>query len=207
MTVHISKMTGKLEGFQAISTNTMTNKYCSDQHDRAVKNKTDNICGDCYSWAMLKTYRKNMAPSLQRNSDLLSSRPLEPNEIPRINAVAFRFSAHGELINDQHMDNLMLIVKDNPWCTFALWTKRTDIVFRWLTNNDKPSNLVLIYSNPKKSHIMSKPPKFFDRTFNNVLKDESEDKQNCTGQKCKDCMLCYTIGNGIDTIVEAVKKY
>ena len=69
MSVHISKMTGKLEGFQAISTNTMTNKYCSDQNAKAVANKTDNICGDCYSWSMLRTYRKNMAPALQRNSD------------------------------------------------------------------------------------------------------------------------------------------
>lgn len=207
MSVHISKMTGKLEGFQAISTNTMTNKYCSDQNAKAVANNTDNICGDCYSWSMLRTYRKNMAPALQRNSDLLSSRPLNPQEVPRINAVAFRFSAHGELINYQHMDNLMRIVNENPWCTFTLWTKRTDIVFRWLKDNDKPANFILIYSNPKKSHIMSKPPKFFDKTFNNVLKHEDVDKQNCTGQKCKDCMVCYTIGNDTTTIVEAVKKY
>ena len=105
------------------------------------------------------------------------------------------------------MDNLMRIVNENPWCTFTLWTKRTDIVFRWLKDNDKPANFILIYSNPKKSHIMSKPPKFFDKTFNNVLKHEDVDKQNCTGQKCKDCMVCYTIGNDTTTIVEAVKKY
>ena len=30
--VHISKMTGKLEGFQAISTNTITNEYCMKQN-------------------------------------------------------------------------------------------------------------------------------------------------------------------------------
>ena len=29
--VHISKMTGKLDGFQAISTNTMTNPFCIKQ--------------------------------------------------------------------------------------------------------------------------------------------------------------------------------
>ena len=204
--VHISNMTGKLAEFRAISTNTRTNTYCLEQHERAVEHKTDNICGDCYSHTMLKGYRKNMAPALQRNSDLLSSRPLEPQEIPRILDSVFRFNAHGELINMQHLENLMSIVLDNPWCTFALWTKRVDLVFGWLRTNDKPANLNLIYSNPKKSHIMSKPPKGFDKTFNNVLEHEYKDRQNCTGQKCKDCRICYTV-NDICTIVEKVKKY
>ena len=183
--VHISNMTGKLAEFRAISTNTKTNTYCMEQHAKAIEHKTDNICGDCYSHKMLDGFRKNMAPALQRNSDLLSSRPLERKEIPRILDSVFRFAAHGELINDQHMENLM---------------------FRYIKKHGKPENLNLIYSNPKKSHIMSKPPKFFDKTFNNVLSDEDVDKQNCTGQKCKDCLLCYTI-NDVKTIVEKVKKY
>ena len=96
--VHISNMTGKLDGLRAISTNTRTNAYCIEQHERAVEHDTDNICGKCYSHAMLKGFRKNMEPALQRNSDLLSSRPLEPHEIPRIVDAIFRFDAHGELI-------------------------------------------------------------------------------------------------------------
>jgi hypothetical protein len=199
-------MTGKLAEFRAISTNTKTNAYCMEQHAKAIEHNTDNICGDCYSHKMLDGFRKNMAPALQRNSDLLSSRPLERKEIPRILDSVFRFSAHGELINDQHMENLMAIVLDNPWCRFALWTKRVDFVFRYIKKHGKPDNLNLIYSNPKKSHIMSKPPKFFDKTFNNVLSHEDVDKQNCTGQKCKDCLLCYTV-NDVKTIVEKVKKY
>lgn len=203
--VHISNMTGKLDALRAISTNTITNDYCNKQHEKGLIDG-QNICGDCYSHAMLNTYRKNMQAALQRNSDLLSARPLEPYEIPRIMDSVFRFNAHGELINMQHMENLMAIVKDNPWCMFALWTKRTDIVMRWLRDNEKPSNLNLIYSNPKKSHIMSKPPRGFDKTFNNVLEHEHTDRQNCTGQKCKDCRICYTV-NDIFTIVEKVKKY
>jgi len=204
--VHISKMTGKLAEFQAISTNTATNDYCIKQHAKG-KLTGENICGDCYSHTMLRTYRKNMQPALQRNSDLLSGRPLELHEIPRITAAMFRFNAHGELINIQHMENLMAIVKDNPWCVFALWTKRVDIVNRWLRSNDKPANLNLIYSNPKKGHIMSKPPKGFDKTFNNVQEDDRKEMQNCTGQQCKDCRICYTLNNMVDTIVEKVKKY
>ena len=63
-------MTGKLEGFQSISTNTSTNEYCKKQN---TKNDPDNICTHCYSWTMLKTFRKNMAPALERNSILLNS--------------------------------------------------------------------------------------------------------------------------------------
>jgi hypothetical protein len=62
--VHISKMTGKLDGFRAISTNTVTNAFC-----QKMNTSGDTICRLCYSHEMLKSYRKNMQPSLQRNSD------------------------------------------------------------------------------------------------------------------------------------------
>ena len=36
--IHISKMTGKLEGFQAISTNTTTNEYCIKKYNEQKQN-------------------------------------------------------------------------------------------------------------------------------------------------------------------------
>ncbi len=204
MTVHISKMTGKLEGFQAISTNTMSNPYCIKQN---TSGKADNICTKCYSHTMLKSYRKNMQPSLQRNTEYLSNKVHDPEYLPVINQAWLRFNAHGELINLTHLENLNRIARKNPHCTFALWTKRNDLIKKYYDKREKPINLILIFSNPKVSTIMSKPPKHFDKTFNNVLEHEYQDKQNCTGQKCKDCRICYTIGNQINTIVEKVKKY
>ena len=201
--VHISKMTGKLEGFQAISTNTTTNEYCMKQN--AVAN-TKNICTHCYSHTMLKSYRKNMQPALQHNSDYLSSRVHDPEYLPTILQAFFRFNAHGELINLTHLENLVNIAKKNPHCRFALWTKRNDLIVKYFRDNDKPSNFVLVYSNPMISTVMSKLPKHFDKTFNNVLEHEKVELQNCTGQKCKDCLLCYQHGT-TDTIVEKVKKY
>ena len=53
---------------------------------------------------------------------------------------------------------------------------------------------------------MQKLPKYFDKTFNNVLEHEHVEQQNCTGQQCKNCLLCYQ-HNGVNTIVEKVKKY
>lgn len=95
--IHISKMTGKLEGFQAISTNTVTNAYCNKNYNKQDPN---NICTFCYSNEMLKTFRKSMAPALQRNTELLADRVLHSDGLPVINSAFFRFNAHGELINE-----------------------------------------------------------------------------------------------------------
>jgi hypothetical protein len=200
--VHQSVMTGKLLGLKAISTNTLTNAYCYKQFHSAV----ETICKNCYSYIMLESYRKNMQACLERNSKLLSGSVLHDQQLPTIMEIYYRFQAHGELINMNHLVNLMNIAKKNPLTTFALWTKRNDLIQKYLKNNEKPKNLILIYSNPKKSKIMSKPPKHFDKTFNTVLEHEHKELQNCTGQKCKDCLACYKFNN-IDTIVEKVKRY
>ena len=141
--VHISKMTGKLQGLQAISTNTVTNKFCTKMN--ASKND-DVICKHCYSHSMLNTYRKNMQNALQRNSDALSIKVLEDENIPRINQLYMRFNAHGELINETHLVNLVKICMLNPNVTFALWTKRKDIVIKYfvtdtLNNDNIPDNI------------------------------------------------------------------
>jgi hypothetical protein len=204
MALHISKMTGKLDGLRAISTNTSTNEYCAAQKDRKAPG---NICSVCYSHAMLGSYRKGMAPALQRNSDALSAGPLDPQDLPFIADAFLRINAHGELINAHHFENICRIAERNPHCAVALWTKRPDIVNRVLAGRAKPANLILIYSNPKIGHIMAKPPRHFDRTFNNVPEGQDPERQNCTGRQCKACLLCYTPGNGVDTIVEKVKRY
>jgi hypothetical protein len=71
MDVHVSTMTGKLEGFRAINSNTRTNPFCLAMYENAADNV---ICRSCYSHEMLKAYRANTVPALQRNSDALSKR-------------------------------------------------------------------------------------------------------------------------------------
>ena len=196
-------MTGKLDGFKAISSNTITNPYCIKQN---ASGDSSNICTKCYSNIMLKSYRKNMQASLERNSQALANSVLPLDQLPIVLDAFFRFNAHGELINEIHLQNLVNITIKNPSCNFALWTKQNGIIRKYFDNNPKPSNLILIYSNPKISTILAKIPKHFDKTFNNVLETEYQDQQNCTGQQCKTCLLCYK-HNGINTIVEKVKKY
>ncbi len=204
MEVHITNGSGKLDSIKSINTNTVTNDFCIKMNKAK---DTNIICTKCYSHAMLKTFRKNCQPSFQRNSDLLSTRVLEQEELPLILDAFFRFDSHGELINVTNLINYVNITKKNPHCSFGLWTKRKDIINRYFKDNDCPPNLILIYSNPKISNILSKPPKHFHRTFNNVLEHEEVERQNCTGQQCKNCLLCYTPNNGVDTIVEKVKRY
>jgi hypothetical protein len=197
--IHISVMVGKLDGLKAISTNTVTNDFCVKMNSQG-----DTICKLCYSHGMLKSYRKNMQPALQRNSDALSGRLLDQSELPTILDAFLRINAHGELINAMHLENICRIAEHNPHCNVALWTKRKDIVNKLFKNRDKPTNLILVYSNPKVDNILETIPKHFDKVFNNVSFENHQDRQNCTGQQCKSCLACYKFG-GTDIIVEAVK--
>ena len=195
--LNISKMSGKLAGFLALNTNTVTNEFCIKMKE------TDTICGQCYSHRMLNTYRKRCQPSWQHNSEKLSAELLTPREIPFINSAYFRMHGHGELINKTHYINFLQIAEQNPNTTFALWTKRKDIVSQVHKSGiPKPSNMVLVYSNPVIDKVQNKAPAMFDKVFNNV--SIPHDLENCTGQKCRDCLKCYTHG-GTDVIIERVK--
>ena len=199
--MRISNGSGKLQDIRSLNTNTLTNEFCISMYNSSAD---DIICRKCYSMSMLNGLRKNCAPSWQENSDILSGGLIPPHILPTILDAFFRFSSHGELINMTMLENFHNITLHNPHCSFALWTKRKNFIRKFYSQHEKPANLILIYSNPRIDAVMNQPPAFFDRTFNNVHKD-SDVEQNCTGQKCKDCLLCYTRGNGVTTIVEAVK--
>jgi hypothetical protein len=222
---HESTMSGKLIGLQSISNNTLKNKFCYDNYvNGKIENEKAgcviNICGVCYSQEMLQGVRKNVAPALDRN-EYLAERLLNDNEIPTILQAYYRLNAHGELLTDvindkgeviktypkfNHIENYCKIAEKNPHCTFALWSKRTDIIKPFFNKRKKPGNLPLIYSVKKTNSILKKIPKHFDKTFNNVAVDQFVNEQNCTGQKCKDCLLCYR-KETTNVIVEKIKKY
>lgn len=189
-------MSGKLKGIRSISTNTLTNPFCVAMNE---SNKT-TVCSYCYSHSMMKGFRKNIVPKHQYNSNLFTENT--PITIPKIKDEIFRFNAHGELINIHHLNHLVSIVNANPSTHFALWTKKYALVQEWLKTNKCPQNMTLIYSNPKLDSIMFSPPKGFHKTFNNVTTKHPE--ENCTGQRCIDCRLCYS-HNKTTTIVERLK--
>jgi len=185
MIVKWSKGSGKLIDIPSLNTNTITNKYCIAMH----KNK-DKICADCYSWSALSSYRKTCQNAWERNSQALQKKTAHIHLVNADLNVA-RFSSHGELINLNHMNHLIDICNKQPDVIFSLWTKRNNIVNKALTLQDKPKNLILIYSNAIVDSTI-KVPEHFDKVFNVISKDDK--KINCTG-KCKDCMLCYSMNN------------
>jgi hypothetical protein len=206
MELKISTMTGKMQNIPAINTNTLTNPFCI----RTSKSDSpDSICGKCYSVKMLSTYRANCVPPFERNSLLLSDALIPDDELPVINAHSFRFHGHGELINSTHYLNFVRIARKNPGCTFALWTKRRDIIRAGDARIDgcyyprRPDNLVLVYSNPRIDKVMHKPPVGFDKVFNNTSSLTESD--NCSGRKCIECLQCYRHDSGVDVIIEKVK--
>ena len=193
MTLHISKMSGKLAGIPAYNTNTTSNEFCIRQKD------TDTICGKCYSHRMLATYRKSCIPAFERNS-VAFAELIDWADLPVINAAFVRFNGHGELINSNHYQNIIRLAKKNPHTTFTLWTKRASLV---RNGGAVPDNLILVFSNPTIDNVIS-VPRGFHKVFNNVSKDSSE-SQNCTGRKCLDCLACYRKDSNINVIIEAIK--
>ena len=158
------------------------------------------ICWDCYSYAMLEGSRKNCQPAWQKNSDILSG-GLLGYPLPQFNSLYVRFDGHGELINETHFINYLLITEHNPKSTFSLYTKRRDIVKSVLKTRKKPQNLILVYSNPLVDRITDKIPYYFDKVFNTTTEKSTRD--NCTGRKCIECLACYT--HGTNTLVEMKK--
>ena len=195
ITTHVK--TGKLAGFQSLNTSVEKNEYC--QKMRA----NDSICKACYAATMEKRY-KGLRDNIQSNGDILSGRILERHELPRTFATVFRLHSTGELINETHLINFILIAQDNPQTRFVLWTKRVDIVNKTLAKRSLPDNLKLIYSNPKIDSKDIKPPKHFDKVFSVYSKKNPTNADiNCHG-KCADCMLCYT-DNEVANIRELIK--
>lgn len=196
----ISEMSGKLKGFASINTNTLSNEFCS------AMRKTDAVCRQCYSAAMLNTFRKGCITPWERNSGELSSSLIPMDKLPVINAHSFRLHSHGELINDVHLHNFVNIARKNPFTTFALWTKRKNLVTRQVRNHGQiPSNLIMIYSNPNTQRMLNKVPANFNKVFN--VSDSGEVKGGqfeCTGKSCIDCMACYRI-NEHTIVVEKIR--
>ena len=189
---------GKMLGIPSLNTDTTTNDFCQAMY----KSKADIICRECYSMSMLNTFRKNCKPKFSINSKFLSEKVHPREYLPICPSNVGRFHSHGELINSNHLYNLINICHNQPMTTFTLWTKRKNIVTRVLKNVDKPKNLILVYSNPYVDKLDVKLPKHFDKVFNNVSSRTSD--VNCD-RKCLECMKCYTLGEPTTQIIEVIK--
>ena len=188
-------MSGKLDGLKALNTSPRQNPFCQARFKNDV-----GICGKCYSQKMVRTYRANADKVWQRNGEILSSCIIPDVLLPVINCAFFRYSAHGELINENHLINLLNIAYKNPHCNFTLWTKRDKLFNKVITEHGKPENLIAIFS-ATDLNIVPKIPANFDKVF--CVFDYDTLAVNCEN-RCITCLKCYT-HNNIDVIVERLK--
>ena len=211
MQIKKSEMSGKLFGIDAVNSNPLSNPFCIEQYG---KEDDTIICTECYSIDMLETYRSNCVPNFENNNVTLSTIIHTDFSYLKFRNDIVRINGHGELLNQTHLHNICNMAFAFPNHTFALWSKRIDIVRKfkkWLDGKGYcfPSNLILIYSNPKKNKIVSKIPYPFHKVFNNVNLEWNNVnpnlKENCTGQKCNDCRICYNF-NSENIIIELTKK-
>lgn len=175
-----------MEGIPSINVSSF-NEFCNKMA------KTQTICQKCYA-RRIESYRFYLTQALKRNTEILSN-PM--TEFPKYDFKVLRFNSFGELINFQHYENIIKICENNPDTVHTLWSKRIDIVSRYI----KPKNLILIYSNPFIDTIVEPFPPF-NHTFN-VMTTGSE-RINCKS-KCKDCFFCYDTTKNGRIIIEKVK--
>ena len=207
-TLHITQAskTGKLESINSINTSVLNNQFCDKMrkgNDVLKRTELSIVCEACYAATLEKQYT-NLHTAITRNDSLLSDAPLEKRQLPVIMDRVLRFHSLGELINIQHLENFCTIANYNPETFFTLWTKRTDLINKYFSENDKPLNLSLIYSSPRVGKIESLPL-HFDKVFTVHAKKPSNENIdiNCHS-KCKDCMLCYK-KNDVIYINEIIK--
>lgn len=196
----VSKMSGKLDGIQAMNTSPLDNPFCVTRHNNNI-----GVCGECYSQNMCKTFRANAAKVWKRNGDILSKEIIPDESLPRFSTCFVRFSAHGELINETHLINLLNMAKKNPRSTFSIWTKRPQLFRRVIDKHGKPDNLIAIFSVTEINYVPMRIPSGFDKVFCVVTEgSEYASMINCGDKKCIDCELCYT-RNNTDVIIEKLK--
>lgn len=170
----ISEMTGKLTGIQALNTNPFTNPFC--------RSRIDGICGMCYAKRALRSYRKTCVPAFEENGRVLSGNLLEA--VPIFGSALVRFNAYGELLNDTHFRNLCIIARANRESTFALWTKRPEIVRHYASSIPLNMRLVFSVTSPGEGD----PGEPFDTVFEAVPKGDP--RINCEGH-CLECRKCW----------------
>jgi hypothetical protein len=149
------------------------------------------VCSHCYA-RRLEGFRESLTEKLVSNTEILTSKKLEESEIPKILDRYFRFDSFGELANSTQLENYISIAEANPETTFALWTKRSDLIE--LVGPKIPKNLVLVYSEPliNPSEAMKNAWDYFlDCGFDWIFAVTTDSaKVNCS-RKCIECLRCY----------------
>jgi hypothetical protein len=197
-----TKHTGKMAGMASISTSVTTNSRCA-------KNAKipGSICEKCFAAKQMKVYPSMEKPMVQ-NQRILTASIIDPEKLPYINNMYFRFESFGDLNNAIQVINYFNICKKNPGVKFALWTKNPDYIAEAIrAGHEKPENLNIVLSSLFLNKERKTRYSFIDKVF--TVYDpqhitENNVEINCGAKNCFSCGLCYE-KNGIRSIREKLK--
>lgn len=199
-----TKMNGKMEGMQSLSTSVLENPHCQERRKQG-----NTICAHCFAASQMKCY-KSMIKCFKENTRILTTELFPVEQMPIINALYFRFEAFGDLVNEIQVMNYFNLCKKNPGVRFALWTKNPWYIARAIEQgNEKPDNLQIVFSSPIVNQVIEEKAiarfPFIDKIFTVYDKETSKNVNiNCGSKKCLSCGLCYN-KNDILHINETLK--
>ncbi len=193
--IHIcTNHTGKMKKLWSLSI-TPHNILC-EKRSRNMK----SICSKCYSRTMQRVY-SSLSKCLHRNMEILTSRILREDEMPRLSnkIKLFRFESFGDIINELQVVNYFHMAAANPDTHCALWTKNPWIIKKAMEiyGISKPDNLTIIGSSYNVNEAMNdyyKRYDFIDYIFTVYDEDYIREHHvdiNCGGRSCRDCQRCY----------------
>lgn len=183
--------TGKMTGFQSLSTSPLHNTFC--QARAKCKN---TICSHCYSIAMQKQY-ENLSKMLERNLEVLTTELIPVEKWPIVNALMIRLESFGDVMNGTQIKNYFNFCRRNPRVQFTVWTKNLPLYREVLKTEGKPENLIIIASSPVVNLALDpfKAYPFVDKVFTVYTKEFAAlhgIKINCGARSCAACQLCYS---------------
>ena len=204
-----TRLTGKLEGIAGVTTSCLECEYCKTMQKSAEKHPEimkGSVCTYCYARKASK--RKFKCWALYKENTANLSEYIPDDELPDLRwnnagTPLCRFNTHGELVNLANLDNYYRIARKNPYFTFALWTKRWDLIRDGaLSGIRPPENLTIVLSSLLLNRPLDDSPVemlkvhgiHVDTVFTVYTKEYIEEHGvdiNCGGRKCADCRLCY----------------
>lgn len=193
---------GKMSGMVSISTSVTTNERCAK--NAQIKG---SICEKCFAAKQMRVFPTMEKPMVE-NQRILTSSIIDPDLLPTINNLYFRFEVFGDLNNDIQVINYFNLCYKNPKVKFALWTKNPDYIEAAIAQGyEKPSNLNIVLSSLFINQERKSKYNFVDKIFTVYDKDFIEENNvniNCGARNCFDCGLCYE-KNGVKQIREKLK--
>lgn len=212
----VSVLSGKLEGFYAVSTSVLMNPICQ------ARAKCEGcICKDCYAAAGASRW-KLLAQSLETNylilnNFLLDKEVLSTIPVPSTNGKA-RIESHGDVASEICAINHTRMVDSHPHLMWGLWSKNLEFYRDVFETEGKPDNMIFIASSPMENVVMELPDwakKYVDHVFTVFTEEYAKANAiaiNCgtweghdLDHRCKNCMKCYTKGN-TDYYLNELKK-